>query len=121
MNKSVIDIDPSSRSVTTSELDGKKLWVNTKFHDDVSLAQNRKIQNSGMLDKAKLGLHDDEDIRLVVSCPSGAQWSLFRKKHPDVYALLTTRGGSEDADRSRMKGALQLSLLEPEWVIQTRL
>jgi hypothetical protein len=117
--KNVIDV--GSNSVTTAQLDGNKLYVHTKFYDDLALAKNRKIQNSGALDKAKLGLHDDEDIRLVVSCPSHEQWSLFKRKHPDVYALLTTRGGSVDADQSRMKGALQLSLLEPEWVIQTRL
>ena len=105
-----------SNSVTRATLDGKRLNVHTTFEDDASLAQNRRIQDSGLLDKHRLGLHDDADTRAVFSCPSVNQWNLFKRDHPDTYKLLISRNETE-----RMNGARQLSILKPSWVIQSRL
>lgn len=94
----------------------KHLVVQTTFHDDANLERNKKLRNSGMIDKGKLGLHDNEDIRMVISCPDPIQWSLFKKKFPDIYKAIMSADEAE-----RMKGCWRLKLLHPEWVIQERL
>jgi len=113
-NAEITDVGPNSIQRAVTE-DGR-LYFHTTYYDDKSLAQNRKIEGSGMLDKAKLGLHDDEDIRMVISCPSTAQWLLFKKKHPETYKLIKST-----IEHERMKGARQLMLLHPAWVVQNRL
>lgn len=108
------------KKVRTKTEEGK-LFVHTTFYDDKDLEQNNRIRLSGMLDKAKLGLHENEDMRAVISCPSNLQWSLFRKKHNDTYKLLTTRGTLLQDEADRVKGVKQLEILHPDWVIYTRL
>ena len=115
----IVDIGPNSVSRALSE--GGRFHVHTRFFDDAALAQNRRIADSGMLDKGKLGLHDDEDIRFVISCPSTRQWALFKKDNPEIYKLITTRGTDAIADADRMKGARKLSILHPAWVVYSRL
>lgn len=93
-----------------------KLYSQTTFVDDKTLAHNRKLRDTGFLDKGKLGLHDDADIRLVISCPTSEQWVLFKNQNPETYKLLVSK-----VEHERMKGARQVSLLEPEWITHTRL
>ncbi len=76
---------------------------------------NHKIRQSGMLDKGKLGLHDGEDLRYVLSIPSTLQWQIFKKKNPDIYSLIKSSSEAE-----RMRGCHLLHLLEPDWVVMSR-
>ncbi len=92
-------------------------YCETEFFDKKQLDQNNRIRNSGMLDDSKLGLHFDEDIRMAISCPSTLQWSIFCKKNADTYKLLT----SSTSEADRMKGARQLQILHPDWVVFDRL
>jgi hypothetical protein len=68
-----------------------------------------------MLDKMKLGLHDGEDCRAVLSIPSNLEWSLFKDKHPDIYNDLKA---PQEADR--MNALRRIQILEPEWVLMER-
>jgi len=92
------------------------LYGFTEFYDKQSLNINERIRRSGMLEKGALGLHDNADIRMTISCPSVSQWSYFKKDHPDTYKLLMSSDEQE-----RMSGAKQLQILEPSWVLQSRL
>ena len=109
-------IDVSGNSITRGKSEDGKFYTQTTFYDDNALAKSRKLADSGLLDKSKLGLHDDADIRMVVNVPSTEQWMLFQRTHPEVYKLLTSR-----LDDERMKGARKLSILQPAWVVQSRL
>ncbi len=91
-------------------------YCETKFFDTKSLEQNAKIRNSGMLDDGALGLHDNADIRMAISCPSTLQWSIFCKKNADTYKLIKSTDEQE-----RIKGARQLQILHPSWVVFDRL
>lgn len=110
-----------TNSITRARSEGGLFYVETQFKDSDSLQRNRDIAASGMLEKAKLGLHDDEDMRMVISCPCTMQWSIFKRKHNDVYKMLTTRGHRTEDDALRMKGAKQLQILHPDWVVMERL
>lgn len=92
------------------------LYGHTEFYDKGTLTQNERIRRSGMLDKGSLGLHDNADLRMTISCPSVTQWNYFKKDYPDVYKLLMSRDSQQ-----RMSGAKQLQILEPSWVVQSRL
>ncbi len=92
------------------------LYGLTEFYDKQSLDINQKIKNSGMLEKGALGLHDNADIRMTISCPSTLQWRYFKKDHAETYKLLMSRDEIE-----RLRGAKQLQILEPDWVVQSRL
>lgn len=104
-----------TNGTTLTGIEDGKLQCRTIFHDDKSLEQNNKIRLSGMMEKAKLGLHDNEDMRYVLSIPSTLQWQIFKKKNPDIYKLIKS---SEEAER--MRGCKLLHLLEPDWVIMHR-
>jgi len=106
-----------SNSVTLEGMQNGEYYAHTTFYDDDALEKNNKIRTSGMLDKGKLGLHDDEDIRFAISVPSVLQWNMFKKKHLETYKLLTSKNSETD----RMKGARQLQILEPAWVVFDRL
>ena len=106
-----------SNAVTHEAVEGGKFYARTIFYDDAALDKNNKIRNSGMLDKAKLGLHENEDMRMVISCPSTLQWSMFKTKHAETYKLLTSKNSESD----RIKGAKQLEILYPAWVCYNRL
>jgi len=109
-------IDVGGNSVTRGKSEDGKCYTQTTFYDDKALAQSRKLADTGLLDKAQLGLHDDADIRMMISVPSTEQWLLFQRSNPEVYKLLTSK-----LDAERMKGARKLSILEPAWVVQSRL
>jgi hypothetical protein len=102
--------------VATAQVQDDKLFIQATYFDDVALERNKQIRNAGFLDKGKLGLHENEDIRLAVSCPSVEQWNRFRRLHPETYELLMSKN-----EALRMKGARQLQLVHPEWVVQSRL
>jgi len=91
-------------------------YCETTFHDKKALEQNNKIRNSGMLDKGALGLHDNADIRMAISCPDTLQWSIFCKKNLETIKLIRSTNEVE-----RLKGARQLQILHPEWVVFSRL
>ena len=105
-----------TNGVREYKFDGKDMHVKTTYHDDKSLSTNEEIRRSNMLEKAKLGIHEDEDIRMVISCPSTLQWALFKKKFPDVYNSMASTD-----EQIRMKGSFQLQLLHPDWVVFSRL
>ena len=87
-----------TNSVATAHLDDNKLYVHTEYFDDAALERNRQLRNAGILDKGKLGLHENEDIRMAFSCPSLEQWNRFKKHHPETHALLTS---TVEAERMR--------------------
>tara|TARA_R110000796_G_scaffold101866_6_gene210638 strand:+ start:3269 stop:3613 length:345 start_codon:yes stop_codon:yes gene_type:complete len=95
--------------------EGSTLYVDTQFHNKASLEINKKIRNSQMLDKLKLGLHDNEDVRATLSIPSNMEWELFKKKHPDIYNDLKA-----PQETDRMSALRRIQLLEPEWVLMER-
>lgn len=101
---------------TIVKVEDGKLHAKTTFYDDESLNQNDRIRNSGMLDKAKLGVHQDEDVRMAISCPSVVQWNTFKKKNSATYKLLMSCNETE-----RMRGAKQVQILHPDWVVYERL
>ena len=105
-----------TNAVARHGMEDGRYYCETVFHDDSSLDQNQRIRNSGMLEKGRLGLHDNEDIRMTISCPSTLQWSLFKSQHPETYVLLKSSDESE-----RVRGARQLQILKPAWVVQSRL
>lgn len=89
--------------------------VETQFHDDHFRKVSDRIRSSGMLNKMKLGLHDDEDVRFVISFPSTMAFSNFKRNHSVTYSLLKSTDEAE-----RVKGGLQLQLLHPDWVLEAR-
>ena len=112
-----MDLERSgSNAISNHVVEDSKLYCHTVFHDDSALNQNERIRNSGMLEKAQLGLHDDEDVRMVISCPSTLQWAVFKRKHGETYRLIKSADEGE-----RIQGARQLQLLHPDWVVQSRL
>lgn len=110
-------IEHNSQYKTRVKTEDGKLYAHTIFNDDKSLEQNNKIRLSGMLDRAKLSLHDNEDVRAAISCPSTLQWLIFKKKHFDTYKMIMDR----TSEHTRMKGIKQLEILHPDWVIYSRL
>ena len=109
-------LDIGSNSVCKTHLQDDKLYIHTHFQDDPALERTKQLRNSQAFDKAKLGLHENEDMRAMISCPSVEQWLIFKKKHHETYKLLSSKHEFE-----RMKGVRQIRLLHPEWVIQTRI
>lgn len=106
-----------TNAVRVEGFEDGKYHAKTTFFDDDALEHNKKIRNSGMLEKSALGLHDNADVRMAISCPSTTQWMYFKSKHYETYKLLTSQTSEED----RMKGARQLQLLHPDWVVFERL
>lgn len=92
-----------------------KYYIHTHFDDDHILRQTQRLRESELHNKATMGIHDNADLRYAFSCPDTTQWSFFRKKHPETYKLLKSNNEYE-----RLKGAKQLSILHPEWIVQTR-
>lgn len=93
-----------------------QLVVETKHYDDASLERNKQLRNEGFIDKAKFALHDNEDIRMMISIPDGIQWTMFKKKFPEIYKKIMSKD-----EATRMSGCRSLQILHPEWVIQERL
>jgi len=91
-------------------------YAKTVFNDDAALDKVRKLKHENVLDKARLGLHDNADMRMVISCPSVVLWNYFKRDHKKTYELLNSKDETE-----RMKGAKQVQFLHPEWIIQQRL
>lgn len=93
-----------------------KLFCHTHFDDDHALERNKQIRNAGLIDRAKLQLHEGEDIRMVISCPDALQWTYFKRDYPDIYKDLNSRVEAE-----RVSACRRLQILHPEWVVQERL
>ena len=113
MQSEVISFDKHHTTKLVTE--DNTLYVDTKFHNKDSLEINKKIRNSQMLDKMKLGLHDGEDARAVLSVPSNLEWTIFKDKNPDIYNDLKS---PHEADR--MSALRRIQILEPEWVLMER-
>ena len=109
-------LDVGSNSIERALAEDGKLWIHTTYHDDAALERNKQIRSAKLMEKAKLSLHEDEDVRMVVSCPSVSQWNLFKKQHGETYDLVMST-----LEHERMRGARQLQLLHPEWVVQSRM
>jgi hypothetical protein len=92
------------------------LVVQTTHYDDENLERNKQLRNEGFIDKAKFALHDNEDIRMMISIPDGLQWSIFKRRFPEIYKLIMSKDETD-----RMSGCRKLQLLHPEWVVQERL
>jgi len=105
-----------TNAIREFKFDGSTVHAKTIFNDEKSLSVNNNIRLDGMLDKKKFGLHDDEDVRMVISCPDGLQWSIFKKKHFDTYKKLMSFD-----EVLRMEGARELQILHPAWVVQSRI
>ncbi len=99
---------------TLEEQDGK-LYSETIFHDKKVLDRIHDLRNSKVMEKAKMSLHDGEDIRGIISVPDPLQWSLFKKEYSEVYSLLTSKLESD-----RTKGMKQIEILKPEWIVMVR-
>lgn len=91
-------------------------YVHTQFHDDEALEKIRRLRDSEILQKAKLGLHEGEDLRAAFSFPSVMQFNLFKKKNPEIWALINSPSETE-----RIRGSGKLAILHPEYVVQQRL
>ena len=93
------------------------LYGHTVFNDDAALERNKQIRDHGMVgNKAALGIHDEADLRMTISCPDVTQWNLFKRKHPEI-----ARGLHSKDESIRMKACAALKQHHPEWVIQERL
>ena len=91
------------------------LFVHTVFDDDAAIKRNTMLRDADLLTRAKLGIHDDADIRFILSVPSVMQWNLWKKAHPEDAKHLF---GKDDV--LRIRAAHRLSIEHPEWVIQSR-
>jgi len=107
-------IDQGPRSQTSVKLDGKRLFVHTLVHDDPILEANRRIANERVLERAKMPLHENEDLRAHIQVDPDL-WAIFKRKNPDVYRLICSRDEGE-----RMRGVRQLHILHPAWVTYAR-
>jgi hypothetical protein len=113
MQAEVISFD--RHHTTRAVEEGGTLFIDTQYHNQHSLNVNKKIRDSHMLDKMKLGLHDNEDVRATLSIPSNLEWTAFKNKHPDIYNDLKA---PQEADR--MNALRRIQILEPEWVLMER-
>lgn len=90
-------------------------YAHTKFHDDAALEKVKRLRDEHVLAKATLGVHDDADMRMIISCPSIVQWNYFKRDYPEVYERI-----SSTVEDTRMKGCRELEILHPEWVVYFR-
>jgi len=109
-------IDRAGNTITKVVREGDELFAQTLVNESESLEKNKVIRNSGMLEKGELGLHDQADIRMAISCPSTIQWAVFKKKHADTYDLIMSK-----LEHERMRGAKLLQILHPDWVVMSRM
>ena len=109
-------LEAGANHITGTQVEDGKLHIKTTFYDDASLARNERIRSSKILEKAKLSLHHNEDIRAVISVPSVAQWNLFNKEHPELSGLLNSKQEYE-----RLKAVDIISLAHPDWILMTRM
>ncbi len=63
-------IDVSGCVVTRALTQGDEFIVATTAYDDAALEKNHVLRQSGILKNHKLSLHENEDTRAVISCPS---------------------------------------------------
>ena len=109
----VISVD--GNAVTTGKSEDGRFYVTQKFYDEGSLRRNHELRKAGVLNRGKLGLHDNEDIRYAISVPSADQWQLWKAANPDIYKLIKS-----PLEHDRMRGCKQLHILKPDWVIMSR-
>ena len=105
-----------SNAVTRLITEDNTLYVHTDFNDDAALRRNKQIKDAELLSRPKLGIHDNADLRFVISIPDVNQWNIWKRKHPHEYKALMT---AKDHDY-RLKAAKFLALSHPEWVIFER-
>lgn len=91
-------------------------YAKTVFNDSMALDRVKRLRDGSVLDRAKFGMHDDADLRLVISCPSVVLWGYFKRDHAKTYELLNSKDETE-----RMKGAREMQFIHPEWCIMSRL
>jgi hypothetical protein len=103
-----------TKSVRVKTEDGK-LYVQTVFNDDANLALAKKLRDSELLNRARLKVHDNADIRAQIMCPTGEQWILFQRQFPEVYKNLHSTN-----EEDRMRAVTSISILHPEWVVYAR-
>lgn len=109
-------IHVGENSIARARSEDGKFYVHTTFYDDKSLDRNAQLRNNRAIEKMKLSLHEGEDVRGIVSCPSVEQWNLFKKQYPSTYALLKSSHEFE-----RIRGLKEVSLIYPAWIVQLRL
>jgi len=91
------------------------LFVHTVFDDDEALKRNKQIKEAELLNKPKLGIHDNHDLRFILSIPDVFQWNLWKKHNQGEYRMLVGRD-----ETLRIRAAKKLALSHPEWVIFER-
>ncbi len=111
-----IIIEGSSEAVQTGIIQDDKFYIETHFNDKKQLDENQNIRISNLIDKAKLDIHEGEDLRGWIRCPDVLQWSMFKKQYPNVYGMLTA-----NTEEMRIKGMHEMKRLFPEWIVYDRL
>ena len=109
-------LEHSGDHLTQTAVEDGTFYTHTTHYNDAALARNQRIRNSGILEKAKLQLHDNEDVRGVISCPSVLEWNIFNNEHPELKGLLNSTHEHE-----RLKAMDIVSLHHPDWVLYTRM
>ena len=104
-----------SKAITRLITEDNKLYVHTDFNDDVALQRNKDIRAAELLNKPQLGIHDNADLRFIISVPDVNQWNLWKRDHPQEAKALFGRD-----ETFRIKAAKYLALSHPEWVIFER-
>ena len=90
-------------------------YTHTKFYDDAALEKVKQLRKDEIMAKAKLGVHDDADMRMIISCPSVIQWNFFKRDYPEIEKRIHSKDEAE-----RMKGCREIEILHPEWVVMHR-
>tara|TARA_R110000868_G_scaffold364240_2_gene627101 strand:+ start:1195 stop:1515 length:321 start_codon:yes stop_codon:yes gene_type:complete len=104
-----------SNHVTHIKTEDGNLYANTIFYDDAANEKTKRLRESELLSRAKLSVHEDEDIRFSFSIPSVFQYNLFTRDNPETFKLMQSK-----VEHERMRGAKQFQLLHPEWCISAR-
>lgn len=88
-----------------------------QYYDDHGvLKENERIRKSGLMQKnMRKGLMDNQPIEFWLRIPSANHLQQFMMHHPRVMEDLHSPDES-----TRMKGARNMALLEPEWVLFSR-
>ncbi len=109
-------IEKNKDFTQTGIVEDDKFYLETKFNDKKQLDTNENIRVSNLINKAKMGIHEGEDLRAWIRCPDTLQWSMFKAQFPETYSLLKAKTESD-----RMRGVQQMKILFPEWIVYDRL
>ena len=84
----------------------------TVYHDDEALDKNRRLRRDGLMVKGhRLPMFDGQRVHYAFSIPAD-QLALFQRDNPDFMTELRSKD-----DAIRMKAALRLAILHPEWSV----